>query len=84
MLVQKHREYEKSSKEGCFSVGQSLKEIYSDLNRYCELHSNKSVWYYIHKVRPSKINLRPEYMMEIELITKENSGYIMIGYEKAQ
>ena len=66
MLVQKHREYEKDESEGCFVVGKSEKEIFDDLKYYCDHNKEAAVYYYVHPVRPSKENLRPEFMMEIE------------------
>ncbi len=76
MIVQKHREYEKDSKYGCFSVGRSEQEIFDDLKEFAKEHLNERIYYYVHPVRPSKENYRPEYMMEIRLL--DNDGiYIM-------
>lgn len=77
MLVQKHREYEKESKDGCFAVGKSEEEIFTDLKNYSKQHPNDSVYYYLHPVRPSKENYRPEYMMEIELCNEDNGCLMM-------
>ncbi len=66
MLVQKHREFEKDSKNGCFAVGKSEGEIFTDLRNYAKDYPNDNIYYFVHPVRPSKENYRPEYMMEIE------------------
>lgn len=83
MLMQKHREYEKDKEEGCFAVGKSREEIFNDLKTYCNNHKEKSVYYYVHPIRPSKENLRPEYMMEIEVING-NRIYFMPFWNQAQ
>lgn len=54
-----------------FYSGESEKEIFDDLKEYYKRHGGKSVYYYIHLVRPSKENYRLEYMMEIELISSK-------------
>lgn len=43
MIVQKHREYEKDSKYGCFSVGRSEQEIFNDLKEFAKEHPNASI-----------------------------------------
>lgn len=68
MIVQEHREYKKDESQGCFAVGKSREEIFNDLKWYCNHNVGKAIFYYEHPVRPSKENLRPEYMMEIEKI----------------
>lgn len=83
MLVQKHREYEKDEKDGCFAVGESLEEIINDLNTYCKSHPDKRIYFYIHPIRPSKENYRPEYMMEIEK-PDDNIFQIMAFWTRAQ
>lgn len=83
MLVQKHREYQKDEKNGCFAVGKSKEEIFNDLKEYCNNHKDKSVYYYMHPVRPSKETLRPEYMMEIELVDKDEFC-LMLLWNQAQ
>ena len=52
MIVQKHREYEKDSKYGCFSVGRSEQEIFDDLKEFAKEHLNERIYYYVHPVRP--------------------------------
>lgn len=68
MLVQEHREYKKDRLKGCFAVGKSREEIFDDLKWYCDHNAGKAIYYYEHRVRPSKENYRPEYMMEIEVL----------------
>lgn len=77
MLVQKHREFEKDSKDGCFAVGKSKEEIFTDLKNYAKDHPDDNIYYFVHPVRPSKENYRPEYMMEIERCN-EDDGYLMM------
>lgn len=83
MIVQKHREYEKDSKYGCFSVGRSEQEIFNDLKIYSKRHPNNCIYYYVHPIRPSKETYRPEYMMEIELCN-EDDGYLMALWDQYQ
>ena len=83
MIVQKHREYKKDSKDGCFAVGRSKQEIFNDLKEFAKEHPNESIYYYVHPVRPNKENYRPEYMMEIELCN-EDDGYLMILWSQYQ
>lgn len=83
MLVQKHREYKKDKEHGCFAVGKSREEIFNDLKIYCINHKDKSVYYYVHPIRPSKENLRPEYMMEIAIINVDGF-YLMPFWTQAQ
>ena len=83
MIVQKHREYEKDSNYGCFSVGRSKQEIFNDLKIYAKRHPNNCIYYYVHPIRPSKETYRPEYMMEIELCN-EDDGYLMILWSQYQ
>lgn len=66
MLVQKHREFLKYPEDGCFAVGNSEEEIFTDLKNYAKDYPNDNIYYFVHPVRPSKENHRPEYMMEIE------------------
>ena len=82
MLVQSHREYSKDEKDGCFAVGKSMEEIFEDLKRYCKDHLDKNIYYYVHPIRPSKENYRPEYMMEIEL--NDKPPYMMQLWRIAQ
>lgn len=77
MLVQKHREFEKAPKDGCFAVGKSEEEIFADLKTYAKAHPNDNVYYYVHPVRPNKENYRPEYMMEIELCNDDDGCLMM-------
>lgn len=77
MIVQEHREFKKDSKEGCFAVGKSKEEIFADLKQYAAEHPNDNIYYYVHAVRPSKENYRPEYMMEIE-INNDDDGCLML------
>lgn len=83
MLIQNHREYKKDPKDGCFAVGKSEEEIFTDLKTYAKRHPNDCVYYYIHPVRPSKENYRPEYMMEIELCNNDD-GYLMMFWSQYQ
>lgn len=83
MIVQKHREFEKDSKAGCFAVGKSEKEIFDDLQNYAKKHPCDNIYYYLHPVRPNKENYRPEYMMEIELCN-EDDGYLMMLWNRYQ
>lgn len=83
MIVQKHREYEKNSNYGCFSVGRSKQEIFNDLKEFAKERPNKSIYYYIHPVRPNKENYRPEYMMEIQLLD-DDGIYIMPFWSQYQ
>ena len=81
MLVQEHREFKKEPKDGCFAVGESKQEIFSDLKKYAKDYPNDCIYYSVHPVRPSRENLRPEYMMEI---THRNDGYIMVLWDRYQ
>lgn len=81
MLVQSHREYSKDEKDGCFAVGKSMEEIFEDLKQYCKNHPDSNIYYYVHPVRPSKENYRPEYMMEIECTNDEH--YLMMCWNIA-
>lgn len=83
MLVQKHREYDKDEKHGCFAVGKSMEEIQDDLVRYCDLNPDKKIYYYIHPIRPSKVNYLPEYMLEIEKVDKSDF-YLMPFWTRIQ
>lgn len=83
MIVQKHREYEKDSKYGCFSVGRSEQEIFNDLKEFAKEYPNERIYYYVHPVRPNKENYRPEYMMEIELLD-DGGIYIMPFWSQYQ
>ena len=82
-LSKKHREYEKDSKYGCFSVGRSKQEIFNDLKEFAKEHPNERIYYYVHPVRPNKENYRPEYMMEIELLD-DGGIYIMPFWSQYQ
>lgn len=83
MIVQKHREYEKDIENGCFSVGKNEEELFADLKTCCKNNKDKSIYYYIHPIRPNKENLRPEYMMEIAIID-QTSSLLMSFWRKAQ
>lgn len=81
--MSKNIENMKKSKYGCFSVGRSKQEIFNDLKEVAKEHLNERIYYYVHPVRPSKENYRPEYMMEIKLL--DNDGiYIMPFWNQYQ
>lgn len=83
MLVQKHREFEKDPKDGCFAVGKSKEEIFTDLKIYAKDHPNNCISYHVHPVRPSKENYGPEYLMQIELCD-EDERWLMIDWNQYQ
>lgn len=72
MITQKHREYSKSESNGCFIVSKSEEEMYNELVQYAKANQDKDIYYYTHPVRPSKETLRPEYMMEVEIESKDD------------
>lgn len=82
MITQKHREFEKSEKNGCFIVAKSEKEMLNDLNEFAKANQDKKIYYYIHPVRPSKDTLRPEYMMEVELKPKDEHPGLMLLWNR--
>ena len=72
MITQKHREYSKSENNGCFIVSKSEEEMYNELVQYAKANQDKDIYYYTHPVRPSKETLRPEYMMKVEIESKDD------------
>lgn len=81
MIVQKHREFKKDPKDGCFAVGKSEEGIFTDLKNYAKRYPNDCIYYFVHPIRPSKENYRPEYMMEI---THRDDGCLMVLWDRYQ
>ena len=78
--------YDGSNYEGTntyFIVANSEKQMYSELDDFIKKYGNddNEIYMYVNRVKPSKINLRPEYSMELEIKDKKQT-LLMILYKK--
>lgn len=64
-----------------FIIGKSWEEVDTELKNFIKEHGTNSneIWIYKEPVRPSKINLRPEYTMEVNVMSEKDSGILMIA-----
>lgn len=84
MLVQRHKGCEKDAKRGCFAVGKSKEEIFTDLSNYAKEHPNDNVYFYVYPVRFNDENYMPEYMMEIELTNSDEKDFKLWAFDWSQ
>jgi hypothetical protein len=77
MITNKYRGYDGKDDWGTFFiVSNSRENMFDELEEYCLAHKDEKIYYYVNPVRPSKINLRPEYSMEIDI---NPTGIIMFS-----
>ena len=60
-----------------FIITNSENKMYKEIDEFIENHKSddNSIWLYIEPVKPSKVNLRPEYCAELHVCEK-NDGYL--------
>lgn len=67
MITKKHREYDFTNSDNFLIVSNSREQIFKELDEYINNTKNvDKVYIYEHNVRPSKLNNRPEYCMEVD------------------
>lgn len=66
-----------------FIITSSEEKLYQEIQDFIDEHKteNNNIWKYINPVKPSKINLRPEYSAELE-ITDKTEKAIMTLYTR--
>ena len=65
-----------------FIIGSSWEEIDKELEGFIKEHGTKdnTIWIYREPgPKPSKVNLRPEYTMEVSIIDKSRGPLLMFG-----
>ena len=61
-----------------FVIAKSEEELYNEINRFVEKYKSddNSIWCSIIPVKPSKVNLRPEYSAELQICQQRYDGLI--------
>lgn len=84
MITQNYDGIDHSDTDTYFIIGKSEKQIYSELKTFVQEHKTEdnSIWFYENPVRPSKVNLRPEFSMEVVIRDKNTYPTLMLFYRQ--
>lgn len=67
-----------------FIIAKSENQMYDEMKNFIKEHGTdkNEIWVYFNPIEPNKVNLRPEYSMELEIIEKSSGMKIMSLYER--
>ena len=75
MVTQRNSRYgDFSGSNTYFIIGDSWNSVYDELSEFINQHGTEhnTIWVYEEPIRPSKINLRPEYSLEVNIRDKDD------------
>ena len=84
MITKEYRGIDVSkNKNKFFIISSSKDQLYKELDIFVKEHAtdDNCIWFFEQPVKPSKVNLRPEYSMEV-LITEKDYNSIIIFYKR--
>ena len=84
MITQEHPVYGNATGSNTYYIiGRSHEENEKELEEFIKEHGTKDNEIWVHRERrprPSKVNLRPKYTMQIEIMHKVRRGILMFGF----
>lgn len=83
MITREYHGEDYSNTNTYFIVAKSEKQMNKEMDDFIKEHGTDEnmIYVYVNPVRPSKVNLRPEYSMELNIYNKDER-LILVGWSR--